>query len=399
MRTFVLTTISLLAGATTASAQHLCSYDPAGPGFVVANGQTALFPPGGPPPFIYPIAMPLPAPPPFLVPAGDSTFDGRTGMDWYSNGLMVAAAPVPFHAPLGAPLPPTPIPAAVIAAIGGPVTGMAIDPAAGILWLCSAPGLVIGVTPNPAMAVLVPPFAPGFPVGPVVGLECDGMSGWLIEVDLAGVVYRFLPGGAPIGAPIPPPIPLPGMPADVAMDKSGNLNAIGRRPIYVAAGPLIFDCTLPAPMPFPNNGSPITTGMAFQPYPSSPLPVGACQCPSFGPHSESVRGPMTAGFGGFGLTMTGLPPGQLAVFALDFAFNPGMPMINGVGCPLGLFPGSPTFFSAVRFANAAGTAAFGLPLSVPAGTGPIYQQAVTLCPADPLGLVLTPVQQLWACGL
>jgi hypothetical protein len=107
---------------------------------------------------------------------------------------------------------------------------------------------------------------------------------------------------------------------------------------------------------------------------------------------------MTAGNLGFGLAVTGLPAGQLVVYAFDFAFNPAFPMVNTSGCGLGMFFGSPTLVTGAAFAGPTGTATYGLPLAVPPGFGPIYSQSATLCPADPAGFVLNPMQLIMSCG-
>ena len=50
-------------------------------------------------------------------------------------------------------------------------------------------------------------------------------------------------------------------------------------------------------------------------------------------------------------------------------------------------------------ANAAGTAVLALPLGFPLGAGPLYNQNLTFCPADPTGFVFTPMQSIYAAGL
>lgn len=57
--------------------------------------------------------------------------------------------------------------------IGGPITGIAIDPAAGILGASSTPSIVVGVAPVP---VVVPTLSPAFlPPGSVGGLAIGSL--------------------------------------------------------------------------------------------------------------------------------------------------------------------------------------------------------------------------------
>ncbi len=48
------------------------------------------------------------------------------------------------------------------------MTGIAIDPAAGVMFVTSVPGIVVGVAPVPGTPIIVPPFVIPFPVGPPV---------------------------------------------------------------------------------------------------------------------------------------------------------------------------------------------------------------------------------------
>src|SRR5262245_49513081 len=121
--------------------QRLAAYMP-GPGFFAHQPPAAILPVPVPPLLGSPAVPALPALPP---PAGDSTFDNLTGLHWHTNGAVLAAQPTPTFPPVAPPVPAFPIPPAVLAAIGGgPVTGIAIAPAAGILYLTGAPGLVVG---------------------------------------------------------------------------------------------------------------------------------------------------------------------------------------------------------------------------------------------------------------
>jgi hypothetical protein len=380
----------LLAAGATLSAQHLVVYDPIGPGFLDMPAPSLVFPAPAPPMFVYPAVPPLPplpAGPPVFLPPGDSTIDATTGANWYTDGAVVAVTPTVAYAP-AAPVPP-PFPIGLVPPLVGPVTGMALDPVGGILWLTD--GLtVVGAAPVPGTPFVTPPFpAPA----PLVGLEWDGLTGTLLAVDLPGMVFTLTPAGALVGPPLPP-VPVPGIASDVAIDKTGLAGIAGVRSIYVLAGPMIADVTSGLVMP---GGTPVAAGLAFHAYPARVPPLGVCPCPGFA-HAVATTGPMTTGNLGFGLSITGLPPGQLALFAFDFVWTPALPPINVLGCGFGLVIGSPTLVSGVVFANALGTSTFPLALPVPGGFGPIFHQSGTLCPADPVGIIVNPLAQITVCG-
>lgn len=400
--------VSVLACASFAAAQRLAVYDPVGtggPGFLELTQPTLLVPPGSPPVLIYPEAPVLPPPPPANVTPGDSTFDGISGNHWYTNGLLVTGMPTPAFPPIAVPPAVFPIPAAALGLLGGPATGMALDPrgvgAGPILWLVSAPGRVVGIRPVAPFPVVAGPFPiPALLAPTVSGLEWDALSGQLIATDVAGNVYFFFPGGFPGWPMLPAPVGLPGVAADVAIDKTGMRNRWGARSVFLVFGPVVADMSAPGPVKpvCPTGGSPNPMGLAFLPHPAAWPVMGVCPCPNF-PLAQSVSGPMSAGNGGFAITMSGLPPNQIALFAFDYVYNPAFPLINGVGCGFGMVLGSPTLSSGAIFSNAAGVATYLLPLLVPPGTGPVFYQGGTLCPADPAGVVITPMYQLAACGL
>lgn len=399
---YLLAFVSLIGAA---QAQRLAAYDQFGA--VVGGVITELQPPvpmlpvPNPPLLMYPT---LPALPPLPGPAvaapGDSSFDNFTGLHWFTNGAIVAAMPTPTFPPLVPPPAPMPIPPAVLAAIGGgPVTGLAYSPlgvAIGpILYLCGAPGIVIGVAAIPGMPVVVPPFAPPFLAGPISGLEWDGGTGSLWSCDIAGVCYNFMPGGAPLGPPVPPPIALPAPAGDVAIDKTLRANAVGLRPLFVVSGPIVVDVNDPAPIVFP-SGLAFPTGLAFLDHPAANPPIGTCICPGTTFPTQFTTGPMAIGNAAWGIGVGGMPPGWPVLFVFDFAFLPGFPLINGVGCGLGL-TALPIVIggAADPFGNAVLTLSLTPPV-LPLGAGPFYNQNITLCPADPvLGLVLTPTQSVY----
>ncbi|MBL8735026.1 MAG: hypothetical protein JNL12_01235 [Planctomycetes bacterium] len=340
---------------------------------------------------IYP-SMPI-LPPPLAAMPGDATFDNRAGVTWFTNGGVLAAMPTPTFPPLVMPaVPVLPIPAAVLAAIGGPVSGIAIDPAAGIMFLVSGPGIVIGVAPIPGLPVMVPPFPIGMLMGPISGLEWDGLTGSLWAVDVGGVAYNFLVGGAPLAPPLPPTMLMPAPAGDIAIDKLATINPAGLRPLYISSGPIVFDTHDPAAIPFP--AGPMANGLAFMNHPGATPPAGACACPGFFTPTNVTSSVMSSGNGAWGIGMTGMQPFGLAIFGFDPVFNPLFPTINGVGCPFGLTAPGIVLATADAFGNIMAP----IPLTlVPIGAG-IYNQNAAVCPADPLGYVLTPMQSIVAGG-
>jgi len=400
MRSTLLAMTATIAFLSVAPSQQLASYDPFAMMISEAQPWTPMIPGPGIPTNVYPaVPMPPPAVGVVLLP-GDSSWDGINGLHWLCNGMMLASQPTTLFPPLAPPTPPFPIAPLVMGMLGGPVTGIAYDSAANVLYLCSIPGLIVGVTPIPGTPVVVPPFPIMFPTGPIAGLEWDGMTGTFLCVDIVGIVYPFLPGGFPAGPPIVPAIAFPPPVGDVCIDKSGQLNAIGVRAIHVVGGPMIADVTLPFPLPFP-AGPAMNVGLSYLGAPASNPPgVGAgCVCPTFAPGpNQFVTSVMSSGNAGFRVGIGGVPPGQLVLFAFGFVFNPAWPMINATGCPLGFILGGPPIITALGVANATGTATFPLALTVPPGFGAIYNQNFTFCPADPAGFVITPMQSIWASG-
>ncbi|HEX6810177.1 MAG TPA: hypothetical protein VF384_01015, partial [Planctomycetota bacterium] len=401
MRTDTLVLFAGLALLGNATAQRLATYSTAGAGFGEHQPPTAVLPAALPPVAGYPTVpvMPVvPPAPPFFMPNGDSTFNNMTGVHWVTNGLVMAQQPTPTFPPLAPILPPFPIPPAVLAAIaGGPVTGIAINPVLGVMYLCGQAGPIVGVAPVPGMPILVPPFPIPFPTGPITGLEWDGITGTLWAVDAPGVCFNFLPGGAPGAPPIAPAIALVAPTGDVAIDKTGSLNPFGLRSLYVAAGPVLVDVNTPAPVFFP-SGPPLPNGLAFIDHPASVPPVGTCLCPGTGFPTQATSSVMSSGNGAFALSNGGFPPGWPVVFIFDGVFSPVFIPFPPSGCPLGLVPGSPSMITFLVVANPAGIATLPIPLFYPVGTGPLYNQNLSLCPTDPTGFILSPLRVIEVGG-
>lgn len=401
MRSFTFATMLGVAVVTTvgtASAQRLLTYDPFGGGVAELQPPDPVLP-GPNPPILGYATVPVLPPPGGGAPApGDSTYDNVGGLHWFTNGMILAAMPSP-SVPPSVPVPaPMPIPPAVMAAIGGPVTGIAIDPAAGVMFLTSIPGMVIGVAPVPGMPVLVPPFAIPFPGGPIAGLEWDGATGSLWAVDVGSVAFNFLPGGAPIAPPLPPVVPPVGPIGDIAIDKMGKFNPTGVRPLYVTGGGMVYDMTDPGGVPFPSG--PVAEGLAFVNHPVQVGPFGGCAtCPTLpGGPTNFIAGPQTSGNAAWGVGMGGLLPATPCVFGFDVVYNPLFPTINVVGCPLGLTL-SPSLLLFVAVSDAVGDATFPVSLAgVPVGLT-LYNQGFAFCSADPTGFVFSPFRSLTIGGL
>jgi hypothetical protein len=379
----------------TVAAQRLAAFAAGGPGFAEVQPPTDILPGPVPPLGFYPAVPLMPAIPPF---GGDSTFNNFTGLHWFTNGMLLATQPTPAFPAAGPVMPPVPFPPAVLAAIGGgPVTGIAIDPAAGILWVVGAPGLVVGVGAFPALPIVVPPFPiPALLPPPITGLEWDGVTGSLYAVNAPGFTLNFLPGGAPLALPLAPPIALAAPAQDVAIDKTTRLNLFGLRPLYIVAAGIAVDVREAVPTPFPVPMPAV--GLAFIDHPAANPPLGNCPCPGFPGPANATTGPMAAGNAAFAIQITGIAPFTFGVFAFDTVWNPLFPVVNAFGCGLGLLPGSPGLILALGLANGVGTATFPLPLPALIGAGPLYNQNVMFCAADPTGFVFTPTQRLQAAS-
>lgn len=392
-------TLLFLFGAltitTSAAAQRLAAFT----GHFIAEVQPpSVMAPISPALASYP-AIGLAPPAPGFVKPGDLTFDSFAGLNLYTNGIALATVATTDYPSAVPPITPLVFPASLLTTLGGPVTGMAIDAITGTLWLTGMSGVVIGVSPSAGFPIVVPAFTLPFTFGPIAGLEYDAMTGLLLAVDMFGTVYPFLATGAAAGPAITPALTPPGPVGGIAIDKTGKLNGIGTRAIYISAGPDGYDMTLPAPVVFPLFAGGMPSGLAFQPMPAQSGPYGGCPCGGVMP-TIGTTGPMVVGNTGFGVTLGGMGPGSPVLFGFDFTFDPAFPLLNVIGCGVGLIP-SPSVITAFAAADATGTATFALPfpVTIPPGFGPIYAQAFTLCGVDPFGFVAAPMQRLTVCGV
>ncbi|MBM4060899.1 MAG: hypothetical protein FJ265_07355 [Planctomycetes bacterium] len=394
--------------AAAAPSQNLVTWNPQAGGFAELAAVSPLYPAGGVPmlPFF---AAPFPLPPAFPgginpVPPGDCAVDATNGMVWYTNGPQLAAfrhpnfpaamAPVPPF-----PAPPFPPPPGFPLTQGAFVSGLAVDPIAGILWATNGytvQGLALAMLP--AIAVVVPPFAPVFPgvvVPQLTGLEWDGLTGSLWAVNGAGVVFNFLPGGAGLGVLPPPPNAPAAVAVGVTIDKSVQA---GVYVVFAPPVPAILDYVSGRMMPAMPGGAAV--GVAYIATPSLAQPgYAGCPCPSNGPAAFQNLNPVTTGVGVWGVDWTGLPPGNLVVAAVDMLWNPALPFVNNVGCGFGLVLGSPSMLVAFGFADPLGRFTYAMSLAGIAPMPPLYLQYATLCAADQqLGFVLSPLFQCFVSG-
>lgn len=388
MKTYTLLTFALALSAST-SAQQLLVNDGFAGLFVESDAPSPLYPGGAAalpgPSNAYPHFAFLP-PVPALVPTGAVSIDSTTGATWYTDGVTIATTPNSRYAG-PPPVPPFPIPPL----LGGPLTGMALDPVAGILWITDGVGIA-GITPAPPGLPIVPPFAIAAPTGPLTGLEWDPITGTLWACDLFGAAYNFAPiTGALVGPVIPPgaaPAPVTG----ITVDKTGTA-PLGVRSVFLCGPGIIVDVMTGAAAP---SFAGMEVGMTFHPAPSIAPFAGAAACPCPSPGyavGQGLLGPSTTGNPAFGVDVTGLPPGTIAIMAFDFAPVAAPVLVNGIGCPFQLNFGSAIGFGVLS--DPFGTASF--PFSL-AGYPPgltMYIQNVYYCPADPvLGIGITPVNQV-----
>lgn len=393
MRTHLLAATAALAVGSL-SAQQLIVYDP--PQFGTGQNHLVQLPTTmQPAPALAgssPIVPLLPNGVGLGAIGGDITFDNTGSVLWYTNGLFLATSPTPGF-PTTAPLIPLFLPNNLVIAFA-PFTGIAFDSAANILYLVNEFGNVFGVTPVAGTPIVVPMFTPGFAMGAVSGLEWDAITGTLLACDTTGTVYPFFPGGAPAGAPIVGG-PLRFDAQGVAIDKTGLLNPLGQRSIWVVAGGLAVDIT--GGWPSIVTGANLPTGVAFLPQ-AAPDQLTSCACGTMVPQHR-INSPMVAGNAQFEVDVTGVIPGSPVLMAIDFSFNPAFPLINTVGCGLGVL-GTTSMMTNLTVASPGGNVAWPMSLALlPPGIGPAYSQALYRCPADPTGFALTNTLHLAVCGM
>ena len=310
-----------------------------------------------------------PAVPPAPFPLGAVAFDNTTGIQYASDGLVIASGPYPFYPP--GPPPPPVFPWTFPGGMG-PIHGMEIDGLAGILWVTD--GLLgCAVLPVPGCPIVIPPFPIVGPVPvaapPLTGLDWDPFSGSLWAVDSAGFLYNFLPGGAYLGpgpAPVPP---FPGPPVTgLALDKTAPFSGF-----YVSTPGLIVDYLSGAGAPPGAAGA--VDGLAFHGLPASLGGAGTCVAGAALPALMPMS-PAWSGNPVFSYSITG--------------FTPGTPLLLLFDTPTGaLLPFGIPFSSGVLFFNPFFSPTFSvLPLPPMPPTGPlVIAAALGPVPAFPPGLL------------
>jgi hypothetical protein len=392
--------VALTAGV--ADAQRIAAFDSVTTMITEMQPPTALLPAPASAITTYPAVPALPPAFPTTPLPGDSTFDESIGVHWYTDGLMFAAMPLPGWTP-GGPVPPGPIPisGAAFMAIGGTITGIALDAAAGIMYVCGLSGIVVGVTPVAGMPIVIPAFPVPTAFAPVIGLEFDGATGSLWAIDATATAHNFLPGGVSLGPAVTTVHVLPDVPNDLAIDKIGSFNAAGLRPLYITGGGVVVDMTDPAAPMFAVGFD--AAGIAFVNHPAEEPPLPGCEgCPmAYAGPTAFTTSAATTGNGVFTIGAGGLPAGAFVVFAFDTVAAPfPFPLVNGpAACPLGLMP-SPTLLLAIGGpAGPAGDVLLPLSLTGVSVGLSVHNQNFTFCAAQPTGLAFSRFQSITVGGL
>lgn len=178
--------------------------------------------PPNPPPL--PIPPVPPSPPDFLsglsatpYPLGDLAYDDVLGRFVATDGNLLSVFADPAYPPPTGPLATTYATPSGL----GPLTGLAADATAGVLWCTDGAALVPVSLSNPAVALLSPiplGFTPLSP--PITGLDRDPTTGDLVGCDQVGNLYRFDSTGAAVGAVPWRYAPLLGAASDVAVRRN-----------------------------------------------------------------------------------------------------------------------------------------------------------------------------------
>ena len=375
--------LALIVLAAPAPAQRIIAWDSAAATYDEIATVSPAFPMGGTSFVPWPS---LGAVPPAFFPAGATAIDNTTGIQYSTDGFLFESSAYPFYPPLGPPAPgvfPWTFPMGM-----GPVTGMEMDPLAGILWVTDG-FLCCGVTPIPGFPVVVPPFLVVGPVPvmapPLTGLDWDPFSGSLWAVDSVGFLYNFLPGPVAVFlGPGPGPVPpFPGPPATgLALDKTAAGSGF-----YVSSPGIIADYVSGAVVPPGAAGAP--DGLAYHALPVTLGGAGSCVGPGILP-ALTPTSPAYSGNPFFSYAITGFGPGTPLLLLVELPASTLLPF----GFPFG--PGSlfmdPFFSSSLIILSLPPMPPAGsLILPVPLGPAPAfppglvaYAQVLGLdCPAAP----------------
>lgn len=402
MKRLTLASICLLAFAVMLQAQVVHILESGVPGAANdINLPSQLDPPGGGALFGF---EPLPgtgvlAPGPL---SGGMAINQVTSTIYSSDGFVITTDFNPRYGPfvgvIPFPGPPAPAPPVIT---GGPITGMALDTVAGILWMTDGFG-VGGFTPAAPYLPIVPPFPLPFiaPFGAgISGLDWDPATGTLWACDILGGIYNFTPAGAPVGPQPVSVIPTVGPLGGLAVNRANGLGAIGipfcspQLPgfhITATDGFMIYDALAPGSA-IPNmfgSGTP-ARGMAYSA--DFQFAAGGVVCPSTGtsPIGGMMKATHTGPGGANAIKMVGGPPATLSLLLYDICPVPGGLFIPASGETLWINPLSPTFMFAPFVSDAAGGVTVPVSFSF-AATGITFSlQWAVFDPLAPLGYCLT----------
>ncbi|MFT7616764.1 MAG: hypothetical protein ACI97A_000393 [Planctomycetota bacterium] len=300
--------------------------------------------------------------------SGGMTIDQVTSTIYASDGFTITTDINPRYFPFVAvvpfPGPPAPAPAIVT---GGPITGMAIDTVAGILWMTDGFGLAgfAPVAPYPMIVPPVPlPFVAPF-TGGLSGLDWEPSSGTFWACDPTGGIYHFFLGGAPIGPQPVTFVPAAGPLGGLAVNRANGAGSIGipfcstQAPgfhINVTDGFMIYDALAPGSF-IPNPASSGTPARGLGYSADFQVAFGAVGCPTTGafPFAGMMKATHTGPGGANAIKLVGGSPSTLSLLLYDICPVPGGLFIPASGETLYINPLSPTFAFAPFVSDAAGS--------------------------------------------
>ncbi len=271
---------------------------------------------------------------------GAATFDPVANSVLMTDGFTVARQVLTYP---GSPLAPTAFPAAVLAALGGPVTGLAVRRATNRWWLASSTGVVAEFDPVAFQLVGSPHAIAG--VANVVDLEVR--NGGLILVDVNGTWHELDTTAWTVLASHAPVVVLTVPVEDAAVAGNDVFVLLSNRALRSLTHAV------------PNFGT-SQSGATVLAMHASPVIRTFVNC-GFPNVQMRALGPSTAGSASFGFRAQNLAPGTLTVLGLADGFSlPGFPL--GLGCNVSL---TGNLFLLAGVADATGSVAFPFPLLVP----------------------------------
>ena len=272
----------------------------------------------------------------------------------------------------------------------GPVFGLGIDSAAGLLWATDGGALVYAVAIPPVgtcgapVPFAVPPFpVPGLLGPPLSGIDWDPSSGSLWASDVAGAIYNFTPAGA--AGPVSPvpfaaiPGPCWGLPpasyVRLACDKG---SPFGPGHLYLTDGFLVAPILPGGPPAGPTFAFPGPAGAPCFPTPVPTIGIGYAAHGAvygFGSDPDGLVPPVIGSLGasttpgpGFGITLAGAvgtAPALLFLTATTTMPGYACPPFPALGVLSLLNPLQPVFFLGSTVTTAAGSGT--IPVPIPAG--------------------------------